>query len=141
MIKLEKTFFKDELECRVYLTSMGHRCGYVCVPDFINCDDIVCHGGITYCENEIHDGFSKDGYKWIGFDCMHGFDMADLNALKETFPFVEKSHIEFIEFIKSMRQDRQFPGKIWTTEMVVKECLDIVSQVEEIIMQVKDTKK
>ncbi len=65
----ESEFLYNGFECKVILTQMGHRCGYVRLPlghwgrDMSYDDiDVDVHGGLTY-------GPDKDG--WIGFDCAH----------------------------------------------------------------------
>lgn len=64
---------------------MGHRCGYVCIPEDhpfrdkneIEKYDIRVHGGITFS-----DEIGAFGYM-IGFDCAHSGDKSDLSLMSK----------------------------------------------------------
>ena len=65
----EDEFIYQGLQCKVVLTEIGHRCGYVKLPKDhfafkMSYDDIAVniHGGLT---------FGPDKLGWIGFDCAH----------------------------------------------------------------------
>lgn len=60
--------------CYIVLMQLGYYCGYAEVPKDIRTDEIICHGGITYNENQLMGLEAKKGFKWIGFDCIHLFD-------------------------------------------------------------------
>lgn len=57
---------------------LGHRCGYVIVPNdkLINEGSIQCHGGITFKE-------SYENYDILGFDCMHSHDKYDTKIIEK----------------------------------------------------------
>ena len=109
----------------VKLLSMGHRCGYVLIPedkkDFIDIDDIDCHGGITFNDNveEGEDFLPASGY-WIGFDCIHFGDAIDADALKKEF------NKDVDECIKVLLH-----GHVWSKEEVAAECRNIINQLTE----------
>lgn len=65
-------------------------CGYIRMEQGtdIDVDFIPVHGGITY------DEVREDGYRWIGFDCLHfGDDM--LNC---SFLYVQDEIIKLIDY-------------------------------------------
>jgi hypothetical protein len=70
--KPEKVWKAHGLKCKVILTEMGHRCGYVGVsknsPAYgRSYDDIPAqvHGGLTYA------AAGTDNLFYLGFDCAH----------------------------------------------------------------------
>lgn len=77
----------------VVATPMGHRCGYVGVPnghlhygkDYNDLPDINVHGGLTYSSRGIAAELvlEKPLY-WFGFDCAHYMDAKDLTIMDET---------------------------------------------------------
>lgn len=78
--KVENVWQAHGLKCKVILTEMGHRCGYVAVPKGHstygrNYDDIPVdvHGGLTYSSE------GTDGNYWLGFDCAHSCDWTEFN--------------------------------------------------------------
>lgn len=95
MYKIESLFYHKSLPCVVILTSMGHRCGYVGVPEthpLFGKDwgdvDVDVHGGLTYAEPS-GDGYPKGvAYPtwWFGFDCAHSWDAPDMDALEKFLP-------------------------------------------------------
>ncbi len=102
---------------------MGHLCGYVRLWNKHPLEiyfkkkyphdeiDIDCHGGLTFSEkitkkNAIK-GFTP-GY-WIGWDYAHCFDEMIIN---------EASYHSII------------PRKHWTENEVIKECYDVIEQLE-----------
>ena len=83
-------------EYMVLTMDMGHRCGYVRVPESHplygkhyqeeEVYSLDVHGGITFSRhvtaNQIE--FFSEGY-WIGFDCNHCFDMPDPDEMTPEF--------------------------------------------------------
>ena len=92
----------------ISFTSMGHRCGYVAIPDGIsgNYEDLVCHGGITF-EGNDH-GF-KDlldtpcADLWVGFDAAHCDDLGNLETAMKYFGQIEQSR-RSIEVLHSVTE-------------------------------------
>ena len=127
-------------EYLISFTSMGHRCGYVAIPDAVagNYDDISCHGGITF---EANDHGFKDlldtpcGDLWIGFDAAHCNDLGNLDTAMKYFgdiPHAKRS----IETLKSVIEDgyRSLAdlGCIHRTfEYMERECHHIIDQLIE----------
>lgn len=68
-------------EAEVLATPMGHRCGYVTVPEGHPCAgkdydelDVEVHGGLTYAlDNQF------------GFDCAHLYDAKDPELMSEEY--------------------------------------------------------
>jgi hypothetical protein len=80
------------LDCLVVRSAMGGLCGYVGVPqghewhggDY-DLPPVDVHGGLTFaggCQEDAsedsgicHAGGAHQGVWWLGFDCMHAFDL------------------------------------------------------------------
>ena len=75
---LEKGVYKN-FKYIVAHNGLGFRCGYVKLdwghPWYRSddVDDCICHGGITYSDDDTIAGW------WIGFDCCHYTDMIDFD--------------------------------------------------------------
>lgn len=90
----EARFKYKGYECRVLFMDMGHRCGYIKIPeghplcvddyDYIN-EFVNCHGGLTYAAHYLNGEKCDDGV-WVGFDCCHSTDVIDLEALEKYYP-------------------------------------------------------
>lgn len=87
--------YKD-YEYLIVFISMGHRCGYVAIPENhkysketdYNDLFIDCHGGLTFMspDHVLKDLLSNPSKEqWIGFDCAHCYDMPDKEAYIEYF--------------------------------------------------------
>ncbi len=106
--KIEKDWITESgLRAVVLATSMGHRCGYVGVPeahphhgrDYNDSGlyDINVHGGLTYSSHGIHASIQQDPpLFWFGFDCAHYMDAKDTSimspeylAIHEKYPRVD----------------------------------------------------
>lgn len=125
---VEKEFTYKGYDCLVIGYNIGHRCGYVRLPEGHkyykkHYDDIPVdvHGGLTFSEDiddELAERFERfpKGY-WIGFDCAHLGDAQDeqlmSQGLKETY-----SRIGFGS------------GHIWSTSDVEEECKKVVEQLD-----------
>ena len=90
ILVIERSFITNEGYFGVCVfTQMGHRCGYVGVDeshplygdgDFWEAD---VHGGITYSGGfqELENALGITCW-FFGFDCMHGGDIPDAEAMK-----------------------------------------------------------
>ena len=120
--KIEKTWKYRGYVCEVIGTYMGHRCGYVGVPEghFTNewSDEdlyvINVHGGVTF-----HGKRNVTEYKdlnWIGFDCGHYRDGKDVSLMDEYN-------------VKMYEKNRDlYEGEVRTLEFCVRECESMVDQ-------------
>lgn len=82
----ERAWQHAGLDCLVLALDVGHRCGYVRVPDghpwrelgYVHAllEDVNVHGGLTYAHTNKADDRLPEGY-WIGFDCAHLGDCSD----------------------------------------------------------------
>ena len=142
-IAIESGGIYKDYEYLVTFTYLGHRCGYVAIPpghELYNIDsmngkdiDLDVHGGITHDgkHNIVEKilGYQCDD-KWIGFDCGHAGDGADLELVIKVFPYNRRIK----EFIKIKEQTRQeFPSldefeEIRSNEFVESECKHIIDR-------------
>ena len=128
---IEKIFEYRGYKCVIALMSLGHRCGYVAIPNGheyfgVDCDEIPigCHGGLTYSGDDYP---IPDGNWYIGFDCGHCMDSPDYAALAKYF----KGNAKVMESISwRMELDKQFGthGEIRSQDYVRNELMDIVNQ-------------
>ena len=96
----------------VLFQPLGFRCGYVQIPfwhklyecDYEECG-ITCHGGLTYGDHRLLDQYFPHVY-WIGFDCAHGCDLADIQSVEKYYgegsaawinPIVNKENDDFVQ--------------------------------------------
>ena len=116
----EKRFNYKGYPCVILFMSMGHRCGYVGISEndrYLIGDveeKIDCHGSITYgpCYN-LH--LQNDTDKvWIGFDCAHFGDGADIKKAKRYF----KKDVSMFR-----------GGTVRTLKFCKQECKHIVDQI------------
>jgi hypothetical protein len=121
----------------VRLQRMGHRCGYVQVPDDNLFDEIdknyhnwdfdgpyiECHGGLTYCYRDHEDYLEGDN--WIGFDCAHLGDAYDIEAMKDRFIIPE----DYLEFKVKVNDPEGTPR---SKEYVESHCKQIIDQLIEL---------
>jgi len=97
-------------EYLIVLNTLGHRCGYVAIPDEhpysktpledrefngrewkhydYNTLEIECHGGLTFMSpthglKDLLPIACND--MWIGFDCGHSWDKSDIEATREYY--------------------------------------------------------
>lgn len=129
---LEKGTFHGH-EYVITHNGIGFRCGYVKVepghPWFGKDMDEVqaqAHGGITFAEPDVNcdAGGPDDGY-WVGFDCMHGGDGADLDL-----PFDRHEQQSHNEWQQKHEHLLNTLGKrrVWSTEDVRLECWKLALQ-------------
>ena len=125
----EKGVYRDLQYQVLFQDTMGHRCGYVGIPEgFVaygrEWDDymIDCHGGITFSEE--CDRLGPDLW-WIGFDCNHN-DGIDIDAIRKYFGDKEA------EQRKTWPDyERRQHFHAYTLEECVEECKHIIDQVLE----------
>jgi hypothetical protein len=121
----------------VRLQRMGHRCGYVQVPDndlfdkisenYHNWDFdgpyIECHGGLSYCYKDNEDYLEGDN--WIGFDCAHLGDACDREAVMSIFIVPEDT----LKFMAQRIDPYDIPR---SKEYVESHCKQIIDQLIEL---------
>ena len=149
---VEKDFIYCGYRCIVIGTSMGHRCGYIEIPEGNplyekNYDEIDgyinVHGGWTYSEygNETYP-VASDNHSWfIGFDCAHLYDKPDKELIEKLCDndilLISQFETVFAKF-KSVGDKRS----IKTTEYVVNELRSAVKQIiDESYKDKVDTKE
>ena len=116
-VKIEKQWTTAAgYEAEVFATPMGHRCGYVTVPEGHPCADkeyndlrVNVHGGLTY----------SDGRKF-GFDCAHFYDAKDPALMSDEYRKIYEKWPGFAE-----------GGTIKTLEFCVAECESLAVQLKE----------
>lgn len=128
MVKQEDRFDYKGYPCVILFMSHGHRCGYVGVPNDrkYDIDNIMCHGGVTYCKEHLH--FQEDkNTLWIGFDTGHYQDGRDYECIKKYFGDNEivMKNLDFIIKV----QNGKNTGSIRTLEYCKEECKNIVEQI------------
>ena len=106
------------------------RCGYVGLPKghelenkmYYEDIDYVIHGGLTY-SSVAQDGWGRDGYYWyLGFDCGHFDDGADIEIMKK----YGASELA-IEMWSGLN------GTVRTKEFVLKELEKLVERIEKTV--------
>lgn len=118
-VKIEKQWTTAAgYEAEVLAQPMGHRCGYVTVPEGHTCADkdydelrVDVHGGLTY----------GHGRKF-GFDCAHWGDANDPDLMSDEY---RKIHKDFI----GLSGDH---ATIKTLEFCVAECESLAAQLKEL---------
>lgn len=133
---IEKDFYIDEYRCVIIGHFMGHRCGYIQIPqehkyykadyDSIN---VPVHGGWTFSDfaNSNYPVESPKDSWWIGFDCAHFGDAKDftlINACKDT---------TFINNVLQIEQRLSNHGVIRTTKYVEEELINAVEELKKIV--------
>ena len=83
----ESRFEYKGFPCVILFMDMGHRCGYVGIPEAsgIDVDEINCHGGITYGPSSELKMQEDENIEWIGFDTPHYMDGRDIEKNKRIF--------------------------------------------------------
>ena len=118
-MKTEKEWTTEAgLKAQVIASPMGHRCGYVGVPeghpmygkhyDDVNVD---VHGGLTFSNDE-------DGLWLFGYDCSHWGDAKDFELMSD-------------EMKRTFTRWPDTKGTIRTLEFCVAECESLAKQLEE----------
>lgn len=127
---VERVFAANGYQCVVLFQSLGHRCGYVGVPERHPCYgksydevDIDCHGGLTYADGWLF-GSAGDDLWWFGFDCAHAGDAEDLEALARYYP----DSLDFAGILRALRGD----GVVRSAEFVGQQCKHIAAQLKQV---------
>lgn len=120
---IEKEFEYNGFNCRIVGMSMGHRCGYVEIPEShklhgidYNELEFDVHGGLTYS------GYRDDKYL-IGFDCAHYGDGRDHELMKTLAN-------DYYEKLKELDLVGGYGGEehVWTAQEVEEELKRLVDQ-------------
>lgn len=98
--------------CRVSRDGYEWLTGYCRVPESLNENGIVVHGGITYDAHRLPPADVDGPSRWIGFDTIHAGDRIRVLYTTHSFCIVEDPH-----------------GKLWTVDDVVKEVNWMADQV------------
>jgi hypothetical protein len=124
----ESRFEYKGYPCVVLFQSIGFRTRYVGIRSkkAINCEDIICHGGITYVENHLY-GQKDQDILWIGFDCGHCFDGYDTEKIKEYYKDDEQVMNQFA-IMQMFFEEQNKELEVRTLEYVEEECKKIVEQ-------------
>lgn len=117
-VKIEKQWTTAAgYEAEVLAMPMGHRCGYVTVPDGHPCAgkdydelDVEVHGGLTF----------GNGAKF-GFDCAHFYDAKDPELMSDEYRKIYERWPRFDE-----------GGTVRTLEFCVAECERLAAQLKEL---------
>jgi hypothetical protein len=132
--KIEKDFMIDEYRCLIVGHSLGHRCGYVGIPqghalygiDYTDIN-VNVHGTLTFSSGDDIYDVDSNGLWWIGFDCAHCDDGKDFELIRE---LNDARTSAFMISIESM-----FPieGEVARTkEYVEEELIRLVNQLTDL---------
>ena len=103
------------LRAVVIATPMGHRCGYVGVPEGnkfygLGYDDVHLnegvHGGLTYAQGNGEYPVEADLW-WFGFDCAHYDDKKDWSIMDDRHKEVYRTLMD-LDFEGSTIKDTAF---------------------------------
>lgn len=132
---VEEEFEYEGYKCVVTLQRRGHRCGYVGIPtehpafglDYTSdiLSEIWIHGGLTFANGG--NGYPVEGnYWWLGFDCAHFHDRADIHAVLDNFELTDDE----IEMLWEVDRWHDREGDICTKGYVKEECMCLASQLK-----------
>jgi hypothetical protein len=117
MIIEKEWITKAGYKAQVVAQPMGHRCGYVTVPEDHPCFgkdyndiDIEVHGGLTFA----HDGE-------FGFDCAHFYDAKDESLMDDVHKRIQAMYPSFL-----------YEGTVRTLEFCINECENMAKQFKEL---------
>ena len=116
---VESSFVYRGIKCLVIFMPMGHRCGYVDLPEHIDTQKLYGNfiGGneITFADSICH---GQEG-NWIGFDHAHSFDGVDYESLHK--------YNMYDPF--TMYSDIREGKKVTTQEECQEECKELINEV------------
>jgi hypothetical protein len=127
------------------MTEMGHRCGYVGVPEghsayganyedvrTINGEYIDVHGGLTFADKGSPGWPSakENNFFWLGFDCAHVGDAPDLNWLRLNNPKMFSIRQDFHGLFRS-------DETVKTLDYCIAECEKLAAQLNPNYIQRK----
>lgn len=135
---VEKDFEVLGYRCVIVGQRAGHRCGYIGVPkehklyglnysEVHDAYNIEVHWGLTYSEGSGNYPVPAEGLWWLGFDCAHVDDKADVELMGQ-FEDNEKAIAHYL------RMEHMFPtgGIIRTEEFVEEQLINLAKQFREI---------
>lgn len=137
---IEKESVYRGYEYVVVIQKMGHRCGYIAIPQghFLygktaadkRINNISCHGGITFVNDGHNCTYPIDSNDlwWIGFDCMHSFDGRDFEAAKGYYSH-DLEALREVEHWEKVFANHPYEAK--SLRFCVAECESIIDQIEE----------
>lgn len=141
--KIENHWSCRGLDCLVIAYDLGHRCGYVKIPedhflykvhyDHEKIENFIdIHGGITFSDEM--QGLPLEGW-WLGFDCAHYNDLLDFSIMCDGYKKIFQKYEEFSKkFLSEIGIDREELDKdkiLWTTEMVASEVEKLANQIAD----------
>ena len=102
-----------------------HPCCYVEIPennplykqDYLQMQDIDCHGGITFCDFK---DFGDGNKYYIGWDYAHLYDFSGIYLLKELQEFDHSK------------------DKKWTSLELKEECKEVIEQLKDLMEENND---
>lgn len=132
-LKVESNKTHKGLKYLVVFSDMGHRCGYVEMPDFMlpasdwtydKVHDLIKenppHGGVTYLDKLSHILGECNTETYIGFDSAHYGDAIDCDCIIEYFGEVNK--VAELRLLKM-----HIPGTtIKVKEYMADECISLI---------------
>lgn len=119
---VEKIFEYKNHECICIFNKYGYRCGYVSVSENFNEEEnIDCHCGITFGCLPLPYQYGQTQPYFIGFDCGHFEDGADLEQAREY-------GLNAVDIGLSLFGEEKC---VCSLEYVEKECKKIVDQIED----------
>jgi predicted nucleic acid-binding Zn finger protein len=140
-------------EWLVTFTSVGHRCGYVALPEDHKLyaeaiekgydNDYVVHGGITFVNQGKHiiNRVLKGRHctdLWLGFDAAHCYDAKDFISAKKYFSDSEVKDDKFLvvicELEKMCISDNYYQeetAEIRTNKYMEDQCKSLIDQIIE----------
>lgn len=107
-------FIHNGMPCVVHRARQGHLCGYVGIPVpwemELDSGDLDVHGGVTW--DDVY-----DGYRWVGFDCAHAYDLvpeyemvSEIEALERLRAHLPKTEYRNIDYV--IQQTRKLADQI-----------------------------
>lgn len=141
---VEKDFIECGFRCVVVGHTMGHRCGYLAIPqghelygveyDNIN---VEVHGGLTYSNESDEYSYpvaTDEKVWWIGFDCAHFGDGKDYKLIENIISRIdnEEAKQEALNTYHTIRRiEERYPDgfEARTTEYVENELKDLAHQI------------
>lgn len=134
-----------DLQFLVVFRGMGHRCGYVQLPERMSAErdwgyeeveEMITshcpHGGVTFVGDlsEVVDEDDAQSFRpgtYVGFDANHGNDSADRECVLKYFPDTEitEAHAQSLKAFADVLNDTKCPFKIRTEEYMLEECVKL----------------
>lgn len=138
-MRLEFSGTHRGFEYKVIVMDMGHRCGYVCLPEnhpWYNknyCDiDVRIHGGLTFSEMCNGHPILSNGY-WIGFDCLHAFDLPDLDEVPKELLKMTYRFSTLMGKITGVFGGDKYKPKVRNLYYVKKECKNLCAECADVM--------